>query len=131
MFIWVSHIYGPAQSQNWTLSWSSSLNCISHLGSPSSHVILFLAWSVLSINWGHHRSGGTEGFTDGDSSAGYHSNPLCCLPLPSCKWGSAVPMCISLQLISCSMVWVKPWHEGLLLLGVVPLFSLLSQWVLA
>ena len=60
MFIWVSHIYVPAQSHNWTVSWSSSPNCISHLDTPIYHPIL-LAWSVLNINQGHHRFVGAEG----------------------------------------------------------------------
>ena len=106
MFLWLSHIYVPPQSWNWTLSWSSISNCISHSGIPYSHPILFLAWSVLNINQGHHRFWGAEGFVGGGSSPGCHSNLLCFLHL-SCKLGTVVPMCISLQLIYCS-VWVIP-----------------------
>ena len=123
MFIWVSDIYVPAQSQ--TLSWSSSPNYIFHSGIPSFQPIFFLTWSALSTCEGHHRIVGAEPFVDGDFwadlSACCHSNPLCHLPLLLCRCGSAVPIYIFLL-----FVWVKPLHMGLLLFRM----ALLFLWVL-
>ena len=41
--LYVFHIYVPAQSQNWTPSWSSSINCNLHSDVPSFQLIPFLA----------------------------------------------------------------------------------------
>ena len=102
----MSHIYVPAQRQNWTPRWSSRPNYISHSGIPSSHPILFLASSVLSTCQGHHRIGGAADVLDSgflaDLSAYCHSNPLCLLPPPFCRWGSVVSMYIFLQ-----FAWAK------------------------
>ena len=97
MFIWVFHIYSSAQSQNQTLRWSSSLNCISHLDEPSSCPNLFSAWSALNIYQELHSFGDAEGFVGSGSSTDFlvchHSNLLCLLLLllPFCKWGKCGP----------------------------------------
>ena len=107
MFIWVSHFYVLDQSQNWTLSWSSSPNHISYSDIPSFHPIPFSIWSVLSTCHGHHRIGGAEHFVEGDSwadlSACCHSNPLCLLPLLLCRWCNAPhvhfsPICLGITI---------------------------------
>ena len=93
------------------LSWSNSLNYIFHLDIPSSHSILFVAWSALNTYQEHHRFAGAEDSVGSGSSVDlpvcHCSNPLNLLLPPFCKWASVVPMYIFLPLAYDSVVWTN------------------------